>query len=123
LYGRRGLLLLRGKRTQKATGFEAGDTLKLRYTMQRGSDAPFDPTIELVVVMETNDPVQRTLAQAILEEAGIPFFVLGQIATLVTDVDGFLKKWVRIQVPRDCEEEARELLEPLLEPAANPGVD
>jgi hypothetical protein len=87
--------------------------------MPRGSEPPFDPTIELVVVMETNDPIQRTLAQAILDDAGIPFYVLGQIATLVTDVDGFLKKWVRIQVPRDCEEEARELLQPLLEPAAD----
>jgi hypothetical protein len=91
--------------------------------MLRGSDVPFDPTLELVVVMETNDPIQRALAQAILDDAGIPFFVLGQIATLVTDVDGFLKKWVRIQVPRDCEEEARELLEPLLEPAPDIGAD
>jgi hypothetical protein len=49
----------------------------------------------------------------LLEEAGIPFFVLGQIATLVQDVDGFLRKWVRVQVPRDREAEARELLEAL----------
>src|SRR5215469_6209689 len=84
-------------------------------TMPGESSASFDPTLELVVVLETNDRIQTALAKGILEEAGIPFFVLGQITTLVTDVDGFLKKWVRIQVPQDREEEARELLEPLLE--------
>lgn len=75
---------------------------------------PFDPTLDLVVVLETNDRIQLALAKGLLEDAGIPFFVLGQIATLVQDVDGFLHKWVRVQVSRDCEAEARELLEPLL---------
>lgn len=70
-----------------------------------------DPNLELVVVLETNDQIQLALAKGLLEEAGIPFFVLGQITTLVTDVDGFLRKWVRIQVPRDREAEAREILE------------
>jgi hypothetical protein len=42
--------------------------------------------------------------------------VLGQITTLVTDVDGFLRKWVRVQVPRDREAEAREILETVMQP-------
>ena len=71
----------------------------------------FDPTLDLVVVLETNDRIQLALAKGLLEEAGIPFFILGQIATLIQDVDGFLHKWVRVQVPRDREAEARELLE------------
>ena len=79
---------------------------------------PFDPTLGLVVVLETNDQIQLAFAKGLLEEAGIPFFVLGQIATLVQDVDAFLHKWVRIQVPRDREGEARELLEPLINPDA-----
>jgi len=62
------------------------------------------------VVLETNDRIQLALAKGLMEDAGIPFFVLGQIATLVQDVDGFLHKWVRLQVPRDREAEARELL-------------
>ncbi|MGA3097219.1 MAG: DUF2007 domain-containing protein [Bryobacteraceae bacterium] len=74
----------------------------------------FDPTLDLVVVLETDDGVQLALAKGLLEEAGIPFFVLGQIATLVQDVDAFLHKWVRVQVPRDREAEARELLEGML---------
>jgi hypothetical protein len=76
---------------------------------------PFDPTLGLVVVLETNDRVQLALAKGLLENADIPFFVLGQIATLVQDVDAFLHKWVRIQVPRDREAEARELLEGMFE--------
>jgi hypothetical protein len=84
---------------------------------------PFDPTLELVVVLETNDRVQLAMAKGLLEEAGIPLFVLGQIATLVQDVDGFLRKWVRLQVPRDREAEARELLEQLLYPVLQDAAD
>ena len=75
----------------------------------------FDPTLGLVVVLETNDRVQLAFAKGLLEEAGIPFFILGQIATLIQDVDGFLHKWARVQVPRDREAEARELMEELLQ--------
>jgi hypothetical protein len=80
----------------------------------------FDPTMGLVVVLETTDRVQLAMAKGLLEDAGIPFFVLGQIATLVQDVDGFLNKWLRVQVPRDREAEARELLAELLEPETRP---
>lgn len=82
---------------------------------------PFDPTLGLVVVLETNDRIQLSFAKGLLEDAGLPFFVLGEIAMLVQDVDSFLHKWVRVQVPRDREAEARELLEPLLQPC--PVVD
>lgn len=77
----------------------------------------FDPTLDLVVVLETNDDVQLALAKGLFEDAGIPFLVLGQIATLVQGVDGFLHKWQRLQVPRDREAEARELLQSLEQPA------
>jgi len=84
---------------------------------------PFDPALELVVVLETNDRIQLAMAKGLLEEAGIPLFVLGQIATLIQDVDGFLRKWVRLQVPRDREAEARELLAQLLEPVLQDAAD
>lgn len=74
--------------------------------------------MELVVILETNDGIQAAFAKGLLDDSGIPYFVLGQITTLVTDVDPFLKKWVRIQVPQDRETEARELLDPLLHPEA-----
>ena len=69
------------------------------------------PISVLVVVMETNDRIQLSLVKGLLEDAGIPYYILGQIATLIQDVDGFLHKWVRVQVPRDREAEARQLLE------------
>jgi hypothetical protein len=77
---------------------------------------PFDPSLELVVVFETNDRVQLSMARGMLEDAGIPFYLNGQIATLVQDIDPFLFKWIKIQIARDREEEARKLLEPLLQP-------
>lgn len=81
---------------------------------------PSDPGLDLVVVLETNDRMQLALAKGLLEDAGIPFFVLGQIATLIQDVDPFLHKWVRVQVPHDREGEARQILELLLEPETSP---
>ena len=76
----------------------------------------FDPELDLAVVLETNDRIQLALAKGLLEDSGMPYFVLGQIATLVQDVDPFMHKQVRIQVPRDRETEAREVLEPVLHP-------
>jgi len=76
----------------------------------------FDPNIELAVILETDDRLQLALAKGVLEEAGIPYFELGQIARLVNDVDGFLHKVAKLQVPRDREAEAREILEQMLQP-------
>ena len=82
---------------------------------------PFDPALGLVVVLETNDRIELALAKGLLEEAGIPFFILGQIVTLVADADAFLHKWVGVQVPCDREAEARELLEGMLQPIPEDG--
>jgi len=80
----------------------------------------FEPDLGLVVVLETNDRVQASLARGLLEDAGIPFFMLGNITTLIQDVDPFLYKRLKVQVPRDREAEARELLEPLVKPEPIP---
>jgi hypothetical protein len=74
---------------------------------------PFDPNLDLVVVLESNNRIQFAMAKGLLEDAGIPFYVLGQITTLINEVDPYLQKWVRLQVPRDREAEAREILETL----------
>jgi hypothetical protein len=85
--------------------------------MQREAFATrFEPDLDLVVVLETNDRIQLAMVKGLMEDAGIPFYVLGQIATLVQDVDPFLQKWVRLQVPRDREAEARKLLETFANP-------
>ena len=74
----------------------------------------FDPNLDLTIALATNDRIQLAMAKGLLEEAGIPFFVLGQITTLVSDVDPFVHKSFRLQVPRDRATEAREVLEPVL---------
>jgi hypothetical protein len=66
-----------------------------------------DANLELVVVLDTNDPYAFALAEGCLREAGIPFFVLNQITTLVNDVDPF---------GRDREAEAREIIAAALQP-------
>ena len=83
----------------------------------------FDPALDPVLALSTNDPVQFAMAKGLLDDAGIPFVVLGQIATLVTDVDPYLHKHVEILVPRDQEEAVRDLLKPLLEPEEIPESD
>jgi hypothetical protein len=84
---------------------------------------PFDPSPDLVVVLETNDRVQFAMAKGLLDDAGIPCFVMGQLATLVQGLDGFLRKWICLQVPRSCEAEARELLEQLSAPIPEDTTD
>jgi len=76
-------------------------------------DRSSDSATRLVVVLETNDQIQFALAKGLLEDAGIPLFVQGQLATLYQSVDGFLRKWLRLQVPEDRAVEAQELLEQL----------
>jgi hypothetical protein len=75
-----------------------------------------DSSPELVVVFEANDRVQLAMAKGLLDDARIPYFAVGEIDTLVQGVNGFLRKWVRLQVPKACEREARELLQQLLLP-------
>ena len=79
-------------------------------------ETPSDPDLDLVVVLETNDGFALALAKDLLTEADIPYFVLNQITTLVNDVDPMLRKWVRIQVARDREVEARDVVASLLQP-------
>ncbi|MBZ5586663.1 MAG: DUF2007 domain-containing protein [Acidobacteriia bacterium] len=84
---------------------------------------PFDPNMELVIVLETNDQVQLAMVKGLLEDAGIPFYLLGRITTLIQDVDPMLHKWIQVQVPRDREAEARELIESLTAAEPSPEVD
>jgi hypothetical protein len=78
-----------------------------------------DPDLNLVVVLETNDLLALGAAKGLLEDAGIPFFVLNEITTLLTDIDPMLRKWTRVQVPADREAEAREVLASILDPEAS----
>jgi hypothetical protein len=55
----------------------------------------------LVVVLESNDQIQLAMAKGLLEHAGIPLFIQGQLATLYrawTDfsISGSVSKYRRI---------------------------
>ncbi len=83
--------------------------------MERQQEPP-DSRTRLVVVLETNDQIQLALAKGLLEDAEIPLFLQGQFATMYQPADGFLRKWVLIQVPEDRADEAREMLAEVLKP-------
>ena len=83
--------------------------------MGNNQQQPESPS-RLVVVLESNDQIQLAMARGLLEHAGIPLVIHGQLATLYQGVDGFLHKWISLQVPEDRAAEAQELLEPVLNP-------
>ncbi len=62
--------------------------------------------LELVTVLRPNNPALRALAESILKDAGIPFFIRGDQAFQNLYTIG----QVELQVFQDHEEDARELL-------------
>jgi len=83
----------------------------------------FDPSLDPVIVLVTNDQIQLALAKGLLEAAEIPFIALGEITTLVAGADPMLHKWVEIQVPRDNEAQAKEALAALIQPEESPALE
>ena len=75
-----------------------------------------EPDMEVVSVLDTDDPFAFGLAKGALTEVGIPFSVLNGITTLMNEVDPSLHKWRSLAVARDREVQARELLAAILEP-------
>ena len=81
---------------------------------RRENTIPGDPDMDLATVLEGNDPVRLAAAKGLLEEAGIPFSVLGEDPRYAP-VGAFMHPWRRIQVGADREPEARLLLQQLEE--------
>jgi hypothetical protein len=73
-------------------------------------------TGEWIVIFDTTDRTRFAMAKGLIEDSGIPFLVQGQIGTLIQDLNGFLHKRISIEVPRELEAEAREVLAPILGP-------
>ena len=73
-----------------------------------------DPHLEIVTVLESNDPLAIAFATGSLEEAGIPFYVAGEEGARYLHLYGASPHAPRrILVARDREAEARVLLRPL----------
>ncbi|HUD98982.1 MAG TPA: DUF2007 domain-containing protein [Bryobacteraceae bacterium] len=71
--------------------------------MSTGSD------LEVLIRTGLTSPVAITLAESLLEEAGIPFFAMDQ-SPAPRQESGNLLGWWTVRVPRDRENEAREIL-------------
>ncbi len=71
-----------------------------------------DPDLELVTVLETGDRLVVAAAKSLLEEADIPFCLLGdEVAPRILH----LIPWFRVQVGRDHKTEALALLQTISE--------
>jgi hypothetical protein len=76
--------------------------------------------VEVVTVLESNDPVLLGLAKGLLENAGIPFYARGsEYGVRFGPVTPFANPWESIQVPADREAEARALVEDLVQGSSN----
>ncbi len=78
---------------------------------------------DLSILIESNDQIELSMVKGLLDDAGIPYFALGQITTLVNEVNPFLKKQIQLQVPNDRLAEARELVENFTTADAEAKVD
>jgi hypothetical protein len=87
--------------------------------------------IDLVTVLETNDPFALSLATAALEDAGIeylaeggiPKFDVGSPYTFGVGLSGFQKNFGQIQVAAEFAADARALVERFEEPLSPDEID
>jgi hypothetical protein len=74
--------------------------------------------VELITVLETSDPFVANLAKATLEDNGIEFVMAGDDPEErgLTGMSPMGAATSKFQVEADCADQARELLDPLLNP-------
>jgi hypothetical protein len=67
---------------------------------------------DLGILIRTSiwDPIAIGLARSLLEEAGIPFFTMGQNTTARQESGNIIGFW-DVRIPRNRETEAREILQ------------
>ena len=65
--------------------------------------------IDILIRTGLQNPLAVSLAKSLLEEAGIPFFTMGQNSAARQESGNFLGWW-SVRVPREREAEAREIL-------------
>ena len=100
-----------------AFGLPPEESASEGYTLNgRRLELPLD----VVTVPETSDGFAITLAKASLEDAGIDYVVLGDDPRHIPGFDPtpICRRTCAIQVTRECEAEARALMEPLQNPEA-----
>ncbi|MCC6862895.1 MAG: DUF2007 domain-containing protein [Bryobacterales bacterium] len=66
--------------------------------------------LDVLIRTDLADPIAIALAKSLLEEAGIPFFVMDQNIAARQESGNFFGWW-SLRVPREREAEAREIVE------------
>ena len=83
--------------------------------VERPPETPEDhpePGLELVTVLEGNNPLAAAVAKTSLEQAGIPYFMAGEEGgSSVIVFDPLINRWWRVQVARESQDQARALLD------------
>ena len=69
-----------------------------------------DSDLEVLIQTGLGDPIAIGLVKSLLQEAGIPFFVMDQNTAARQESGNFLGWW-NVRVPREREAEAREILQ------------
>ena len=70
---------------------------------------PVGSDLSALIQTGITSPVAIALAESLLEEAGIPFFTMDQSVAPRQESGNFLGFWT-LRVPREREDEAREIL-------------
>jgi len=88
--------------------------------VERLPEAPEDqpePAMELVTVLEGNNPLAAAAAKDLIEQAGIPCYLEGEETSIsLTLVDPNKYRWWRLHVARESEARARALLDEAISP-------
>jgi len=66
--------------------------------------------LDAVIRTALSNPIATALAESLLQEAGIPYFVIDQSRPAAQEGGNFLAWW-SARVPREREAEAREIIE------------
>jgi hypothetical protein len=101
-------------RAEYREGFTECSDCHIRLVAEkpRAAQSPGDPSLEWVTVFEGDDPLVIGAAKELLEQAGIPSYVLGgEIGPRYALVAEYMHPWRKIQVGRDRETEARAVLQ------------
>ena len=69
-----------------------------------------DDGVDVLVQTGINNPIAIGLAASLLQEAGIPYFVMDQNSTAQQE-SGNCFGWWSVRVPKEKEAEAREILQ------------
>jgi hypothetical protein len=80
-----------------------------------------DSQLDLVTVFESNDAFAIALAKGSLEDSGIPFWMDGDETAARLVLGPIVFPLCRFLAPKDCEADARDLLEPLTSPQEEDG--